>query len=115
MCIACKPGNDRTNPDLSFDTDLKLPADRLDPETVAVRVDVKRIVGWAIVDRAERVEVGVHRGVWVDGDECSADLGHRGAPLVGLCNGSDDRAAHGGRSLPVLAAEDLHHYGTRLM
>jgi hypothetical protein len=41
MCIACKQSNDRTNPDPSFDTDLKLPADRLDPETVAVRVDVK--------------------------------------------------------------------------
>jgi len=74
MCIACKPGNDRTNPDLSFDTDLKLPADRLDPETVAVRVDVKRIVGWAIVDRAERVEVGVHRGLWVDDALRRADV-----------------------------------------
>ena len=36
-------------------------------------------------------------------------LGHRGAPLVDLCNGSDDSAAHGGRSLPVPAAQDLHH------
>jgi len=63
-----------TNPDPSFDTDLKLPADRLDPETVAVRVDVKRIVGWAIVDRAERVEVGVHRGLWVDDALRRADV-----------------------------------------
>ena len=35
------------NPGPSFDTDLKLPTDRLDPETVAVRVDVKKIVGCA--------------------------------------------------------------------
>jgi hypothetical protein len=26
-----------------------------------------------------------------------------------LCNGCDDSAAHGGRSLPVLTAQDLHH------
>jgi hypothetical protein len=64
-----------TNPDPSFDTDLKLPADRLDPETVAVRVDVKRIVGCEVDDRAESVEAGVHRGLWVDGDQCGADLG----------------------------------------
>jgi hypothetical protein len=63
------------NPDPSFDTDLKLPADRLVPETVAVRVHVKRIVGCAVDDRAESVEVGVHRGLWVDGDQCGADLG----------------------------------------
>jgi len=65
-----------TYPDPSSNTDLKLPTDRLDPETVAVRVDVKRIVGCAVDDRAESVEVGVHRGLWVDGDECGADLGH---------------------------------------
>jgi hypothetical protein len=64
-----------TNPDPSFDTHLKLPADRLYPETVAVRVDVKRIVGCAGDDRAESVEVGVHRGLLVDGDQCGADLG----------------------------------------
>jgi hypothetical protein len=63
------------DPDPSFDTDLILPRDRLDPETVAVRVDVKKMVGCARYDRAESVEAGVHRGLWVDGDECSADLG----------------------------------------
>jgi hypothetical protein len=35
-----------TNPDPSFDTDLKLPTDRLDPETVAVRVDEGAHLGW---------------------------------------------------------------------
>jgi hypothetical protein len=30
------------DPDPSFDTDLKLPKDRLDLETVAVRVDVEK-------------------------------------------------------------------------
>jgi len=62
-----------------------------------------------------------HVGMLV-GKESSQELfraqthrGHRGTPLVDLCDGSDDRAAHDGRSLPVLAAEDLHHYGTRLM
>jgi hypothetical protein len=69
-----------TNPDPSFKTDLKLPTDRLDPETVAVRVDVRKIVGCEIDDRAESVEVGVHRGLWVDGDECSADLGLSASP-----------------------------------
>ena len=64
-----------TNPDRSFDTDLKPPADRLDPETVAARVDVKKIIGCAIDDRAGSVEVGVHRGLWVDGGQCGADLG----------------------------------------
>jgi hypothetical protein len=64
-----------TNPGPSSNTDFKLPADRLEPETVAVRVDVKRIVGCAIDDRAESVEVGVHRGLGVDGDQCGADLG----------------------------------------
>jgi len=64
-----------TNPDPSFDTDLKLPADRLEPETVAVRVDVESTVGCAGDHRAEGVEVSVHRGLWVDGDQCGADLG----------------------------------------
>jgi len=64
-----------THPDPSFDTDLRLPADRLEPETVAVRVDVKKIAGCARDDRAESVEVGVHLGLWAEGDECSADLG----------------------------------------
>lgn len=46
-----------TNPDPSLNTDLRLPADRRDPETVAVRVAVKKIVGCARDDRAESVEV----------------------------------------------------------
>ncbi len=45
------------NPDPSFDTDLKLPRDRLNPETVAVRADVRKTVGCASDDRAQSVEV----------------------------------------------------------
>jgi 4-aminobutyrate aminotransferase-like enzyme len=35
-----------THPNPSFNTDLKLPTDRLDPETVDVRVDEGAHLGW---------------------------------------------------------------------
>ena len=37
-------------------------------------------------------------------------LGHRGAPLVVSCNGSDDSEAHHGRFAPPELLQDLHHH-----
>src|SRR5690606_29270437 len=98
------------------------------PEALAVAVPVRGALGGLLVQAGAdlRGDLGLHELADEPGERLAQDvgmviahelayelvqthahLGHRGAPLVDLCNGSDDSAAHGGRSLPVLTAQDL--------
>jgi hypothetical protein len=100
-------------------------ADARLPETFAVAVAAREALRALLVQGGARLtgDLALHELAYEPGETLAQNvgmlvgkefaqelfraqtrLGHRGAPLVDLCNGSDDCAAHGGHSLPVRAA-----------
>jgi hypothetical protein len=74
------------HPDPSFNTDLKLPTDRLDPETVAVRVDEGAHLGWGWWRSRAKNTLAAGKVLAVIVEPCQDEGGYR-VPLSGFLTG----------------------------